>query len=199
MTIQHVLTDIHGKIVIGIDEVGRGPWAGPLVVGAVVLHEAIEGLNDSKALSKITRYKLAQQIMSSTSAWATGWVSPAEIDEIGLTAATTLAIERAIVDIPVYDYIIIDGSINYLPTNPKAHCLIKADVLIPAVSAASIIAKHARDEYMIEQARLYPNYGFERHVGYGTATHRKAIIDHGLTPLHRRSFKPIQNLLKGEV
>ncbi len=199
MTIDEVLIDMPGKIVVGIDEVGRGPWAGPLVVGAVILQAPIEGLRDSKLLRKTVRTALAHQVMSEAVGWSTGWVSAEEIDTLGLTAATTLAIERALAAIDTYDYIIIDGSINYLPASPKAFNLIKADMAIPAVSAASIVAKHARDEYMVEQASTYPNHGFERHVGYGTAVHRRALIEHGITPLHRRSFKPVQLLLDGAV
>ncbi len=95
---------------------------------------------------------------------------------------------------PYHHHIVIDGSINYLPANPKAISLVKADNLLPAVSAASIIAKVARDSYMTEQSAIYPEYGFEMHVGYGTGRHIKALVAYGSTPLHRMSFRPVQKL-----
>ncbi len=185
------------KVIIGIDEVGRGSWAGPLVVGAVMLDVGapIVGLRDSKQINKLTRDLVAKQIIADAKAYALGWVWPAEIDELGLTAATTLAIERAIQDMPIHDYIVIDGSVNFLPDNHKSVTLVKADNHIPAVSAASILAKVARDDYMTVQAVSYPDYGFDLHVGYGTARHKKALISHGVTPLHRLSFQPIRQLI----
>lgn len=186
------------KLIVGIDEVGRGCWAGPLVVGAVILSKELIGLTDSKALSISQRTRLSQLVHEQALVCSTGWVSPLEVDQLGLTAATTLAIERAIKEINVYDEIIIDGSINFLPGNAKVTTLVKADALVPAVSAASIIAKVARDEYMAEQSLHYPEYGFESHVGYGTARHRQALIDHGVTPLHRMSYKPIKAILEGK-
>lgn len=185
------------KLIVGIDEVGRGSWAGPLVVGAVILHEPIPGLADSKTLSKEGRQALAQLIHAKAVATSTGWVTPAEVDAVGLTTATTLAIERAIAGIDIYDEIIIDGSINFLPANSKVRTLVKADALIPAVSAASIIAKVARDDYMAEQDGDFPEYGFGNHVGYGTSRHRQALIDFGITPLHRLSYRPIQQIMNG--
>lgn len=185
------------KIIIGVDEVGRGSWAGPLVVGAVMLDVGapIAGLKDSKQILKPLREQLAKQVISDAKKYALGWVWPIEIDELGLTAATTLAIERAIQHMPAYDYVVIDGSINFLPDNQKAISLVKADDRVTAVSAASILAKVSRDNYMAEQAAKYPEYGFDMHVGYGTARHKNALINHGITPLHRLSFRPIQQLL----
>ncbi len=185
------------KLIIGIDEVGRGCWAGPLVVGAVILEKPILGLVDSKTITRSKRTLLAQQIKVESLAHSTGWVTASEVDTLGLTAATTLAIKRAIDAMTDYDQIIIDGSFNYLPNNPKARALIKADGSVPCVSAASILAKVARDDYMIEQTTNYPMYGFDKHVGYGTAQHRAAIIDYGVTPLHRISYKPIQLIMNG--
>ncbi len=184
------------KLIIGIDEVGRGPWAGPLVVGAVMLSEPIGALADSKIISGSQRKYLAEKIRLEAIMCNTGWVWPDEIDKLGLTAATQLAIERALEGVDVYDQIIIDGSVNYLPHNEKAITMIKADSIVPAVSAASIVAKVARDEYMAEQSGTYPDYGFERHVGYGTARHIRAIAEHGLTPLHRMSYKPIREFFE---
>lgn len=176
--------------IVGIDEVGRGCWAGPLVVGAVILDKAIDGLNDSKKLSARSRIQLNNQILDNAHT-GLGWVWPEEIDQLGLTKSTTLGIKRALVEIRDYDHIIIDGSFNYLPDHGNVSTLVSADSLIPAVSAASILAKVARDKYMHNQALLYPNYGFERHVGYGTKFHIDALSQFGITRLHRKSYKPL--------
>jgi ribonuclease HII len=182
-------------ITVGIDEVGRGCLAGPLVIGAVILAEDIPGLKDSKLLSRTQREKLLVEINLWSEAYALGWVSASEIDKLGLTRATTLAIERALKDINVdYDEIIIDGSVNFLKDNPKVKTLIKADNLIPAVAAASILAKCARDNYMSEQAIIYPHYGFDKHVGYGTKAHLESLKTYGIYELHRLSFKPFTAL-----
>lgn len=191
-------------MILGIDEVGRGPWAGPLVVGAVVLgDDLIEGLTDSKKLSAPRRALLAEQIRSTARGYGIGWVDAAEIDQIGLSAALRLATVRAVEQISTsYHDIIIDGTVNFLTDTRKGQFVTvmkKADLLIPAVSAASIIAKVARDEYMIDQAESYPEYGFDSHVGYGTARHRKAIEQHGITPLHRLSFEPLASYRSAPV
>lgn len=186
-------------MILGIDEVGRGPWAGPLVVGAVVLGDVtIEGLTDSKKLTKKRRETLDIFIRQQAAGFGLGWVSSEELDEIGLSAALRLATVRAVEQINApYHEIIIDGTINFLKETSKGKyvtTLAKGDLLIPAISAASIIAKVARDSFMAEQDVLYPGYGFARHVGYGTAAHSQAIAKLGLTPLHRRSFAPIAKI-----
>jgi ribonuclease HII len=192
---EEVLRRIRHGIVLGVDEVGRCPWAGPLVVGAVAFNGMPPiGLVDSKILSAATRQQYVHGIKKHAIICRLGWVWPQEIDEMGLTAATSLAIDRALENIVPYDHLLIDGSINYAPDNPRAVTLVKADALVPGVSAASILAKVARDKYMAEQASNYPEYGFERHVGYGTAMHRRAIIEHGITPIHRMSFRPVQQI-----
>lgn len=183
-------------MIVGIDEVGRGPWAGPLVFGAVVLGSTpIEGLTDSKKLSKKRREALSDVILANAASVGLGWVSAAEIDEIGLSPALTLACRRALEAITVpYEQIIIDGTINFLKDTgkgPYVTTLAKADLLVPSVSAASIVAKVARDRYMAMQDDVYPGYQFGAHAGYGTAAHRQAIADLGITPLHRKSFAPI--------
>jgi|SRR5665213_899067 len=181
---------------VGIDEVGRGCLAGPLVIGAVILKEPIEGLKDSKLLSKKRRLELSEIIYREALAATLGWVWPHEIDILGLTEATRLAITRAIDLITIeYTSILIDGNTNYLKDNPKAITMIKADNLIPEVSAASIIAKVARDSYMEEIAEYFPEYSFSDHVGYGTASHMAAISSYGPCVLHRLSFKPLSNLV----
>ncbi|MBC7564641.1 ribonuclease HII [Candidatus Saccharibacteria bacterium] len=184
-------------MILGIDEVGRGPWAGPLVVGAVVLGEAIiEGLTDSKKLTKKKRDALDILIRSNAAGFGLGWVPANEIDEIGLSAALRLATIRAVEQVKApYHEIIIDGTINFLKETSKGQyvtTLPKADLLIQSVSAASIIAKVARDNYMALQDDVYPGYGFFSHVGYGTAVHRMAIETRGVTPLHRLSFAPLK-------
>lgn len=188
-------------MILGIDEVGRGPWAGPLVVGAVVLPEpnTIEGLTDSKKLSAKKRQQLDETIRAQAVGWGLGWVHADELDAIGLSAALRLATIRAVEAVKApYHEIIIDGTINFLKETNKGKyvtLLPKADLLIPSVSAASIIAKVARDAFMLEQEAQYPQYGFGSHVGYGTAKHRSALERHGVTPLHRTSFAPIAALI----
>lgn len=184
-------------MILGIDEVGRGPWAGPLVIGAVVLGGVpIDGLTDSKKLSKKRREELDIIIREHSAAYGLGWVHAEEIDEIGLSEALRLATKRAVEQIKVpYHEIIIDGTINFLAETTKGQYVTtmkKADLLVPSVSAASIIAKVARDNYMAEQDAVYEGYKFASHVGYGTAVHRAAIEKYGVTPLHRLSFAPLQ-------
>jgi ribonuclease HII len=183
-------------MILGIDEVGRGPWAGPLVIGAVVLGgAAIEGLTDSKKLTKKKRDLLDVEIREKAVGFGLGWVTATEIDDIGLSAALNLATKRAVEQVKApYHEIIIDGTVNFLKGTSKESyvtTLKKADLLIPSVSAASIIAKVARDNYMIEQDEIYEGYNFKSHVGYGTAAHRAAIDKLGVTPLHRLSFAPL--------
>lgn len=185
--------------ILGIDEVGRGPWAGPLVVGACVLGDAkIEGLTDSKKLSAKKREALAGEI-SEKCEYGLGWVYADELDKIGLSAALRKACREAVKQIQTpYHEIIIDGTVNFLSDTPLCsyvQVLKKADLLVPEVSAASIIAKVARDRYMAEIAHKYPFYGFEKHVGYGTAAHRAAIEKYGVCPEHRKSFRPIAEII----
>ncbi len=180
-------------MIIGMDEVGRGAWAGPLVVGAVALDGEVGGLADSKTLKKSDREALAEQIKKRAKFVGLGWVSASEVDDLGLTAATSLACERALENAPSDVKIIIDGKINYLPNRKYAHTLIDGDSLEPAISAASIVAKVARDEYMVKLSHEYPDYNFDKHVGYGTKLHREAIQLHGLTPIHRWSYKPLKD------
>ncbi len=183
---------------VGIDEVGRGCWAGPLVAAAVVLdgQRPIRGLRDSKKLSKRRREILAAQIQAEATACGIGWVSAEELDAVGLTQAVRLAMTRALQEIQApYNEVIIDGAYNFLADNPLTKTIVKADDTIPAVSAASILAKVARDTHMAAAAASHPAYGFEHHVGYGTARHRAALATLGICPLHRRSFAPIKALL----
>lgn len=190
-------------MILGIDEVGRGPWAGPLVVGAVILGGAeIDGLDDSKKLTKKRRQALDALIRQQAAAWALGWVGAQELDNIGMSEALRLATRRAVEQVQAqcrqqniaFSEIIIDGKVNFLrgtALEKFAMTMPKADGLIPSVSAASIIAKVARDQFMAEQAAVYPGYGFASNAGYGVAKHRAAIERLGVTPLHRLSFAPL--------
>ena len=190
-------------MILGIDEVGRGPWAGPLVVGAVILGGAeIDGLDDSKKLTKKRRQALDALIRQQAAAWALGWVSAQELDEAGMSEALRLATRRAVEQIQAqcrqqnlaFSEIIIDGKVNFLrgtALEKFVAAIPKADGLIPSVSAASIVAKVARDQFMAEQAAVYPGYGFASNAGYGVAKHRAAIERLGVTPLHRLSFAPL--------
>jgi len=190
-------------MILGIDEVGRGPWAGPLVVGAVILGGAeIDGLDDSKKLTKKRRQALDVLIRQQAAAWALGWVSAQELDDIGMSEALRLATRRAVEQIQAqcrqqnlaFIEIIIDGKVNFLrgtSLEKFAMTMPKADGLIPSVSAASIVAKVARDQFMAEQDAVYPGYGFASNAGYGVAKHRAAIERLGVTPLHRLSFAPL--------
>ena len=185
--------------ILGIDEVGRGPWAGPLVVGACVLGDAqIDGLTDSKKLTPKKREALAPIIREKATV-GLGWVSAEELDRIGLSAALCKACREAVKQIHVpFHEIMIDGTVNFLRDTPLAshvQVLKKADLLVPEVSAASIVAKVARDEYMYKLAEKYPGYGFEKHVGYGTAAHKAALEKLGVCPEHRKSFRPVAEIM----
>jgi ribonuclease HII len=180
-------------MIVGIDEVGRGAWAGPLVVGAVLLGgETIEGLTDSKLLSKKSRERLDIEIRQKASGVGIGWVSAKIIDRIGLSEALKLASRKALECIKnEYHEIIIDGTIRLID-DPRVTLMKKADLLVPSVSAASIVAKVARDNYMRYLDEVFPGYKFSGHVGYGTAAHRSAIDELGVTPIHRLSFAPLK-------
>ncbi len=188
-------------MILGIDEVGRGSWAGPLVVGAVVLGGAkIDGLTDSKKLSKKRRESMDLEIREKAKAIGLGWVDAEKIDAIGLSEALKIATIQAVKQIAVpYHEIIIDGTVNFLVgTNKEKYVtnMKKADLLVPSVSAASIIAKVARDKYMTDQDKIYKGYNFKSHVGYGTAAHNEAIKKFGITKLHRLSFMPLKKYAK---
>lgn len=185
------------KMIVGIDEAGRGAWAGPLVIGAAILGDySPKDLNDSKLLSPALRQKLAREIRENAFFAGLGWVEPFEIDRLGLTAATTLGIKRSIANLEETDLeIIIDGHINYLPDHQNSRCLIRADQTVPPVSAASIIAKVARDEYMKNLGQSFPDYGFENHVGYGTSRHAQNLKKYGVCRHHRVSFKPVAAII----
>ncbi|MEL6830127.1 MAG: ribonuclease HII [Pseudomonadota bacterium] len=178
----------------GVDEAGRGPWAGPVTAGAVILRSdsPIEGLTDSKKLSEAKRQKLELEIKQGAAAWSVGWASAAEIDQLNIREATFLAMRRAIAGLSVVpDAIIIDGNAlpNALPAPARA--IVQGDLSEPAISAASILAKTARDRLMIDLCKQHPGYGFAKHKGYGTQMHAEALSRLGPSEVHRRSFAPV--------
>ena len=185
------------ELVAGCDEVGRGPWAGPVVAAAVVLDPAhpIAGLADSKALSARRREALDAQIRAHSLGWSIAESSVEEIDQLNILQATMLAMQRAVAALPCeIDLLLVDG--NRTPTVAvPCRAIVGGDAVHPAISAASIIAKVYRDSLMAELAQRYPGYGFEQHSGYGTAAHRAALLTLGPCPAHRRSFAPIRRLL----
>ena len=201
-------------MILGIDEVGRGPYAGPLVIGACILGdwqnsentEWIEKLTDSKKLSAKRRKEFYVLIKEKALATATGWVSSTEIDEVGLSKALRLATRRAVEQIQKtkvpFSEIIIDGTMNFLvgtKLEKYVSTLKKGDFLVKEISAASILAKVERDKYMAELDAVYPEYSFGKHVGYGTAAHQKAMEEFGLTPEHRRSFRPVREIAENRI
>lgn len=184
------------QVVVGIDEVGRGALAGPVTAAAVILPSGIRltGVNDSKLVTRSERERLAIIIKRKAVAIGIGWTPSAQIDERGLTWAVRQAAQSALVGMRVsYDAVLLDGHHNYLGGHCVVETVIKGDSLCLNIAAASIVAKVARDNYMRLQHRLYPEYGFDRHVGYGTPEHLLALQG-GLTPIHRRRFAPIAKL-----
>lgn len=182
----------------GVDEVGRGPLAGPVLACAVILDplKPIVGLKDSKKLSEKKRIALSASIKSSAIAWAIGIATVREIDNMNILRAALLAMERAVLNLKILpDSVSVDG--NHLPTLPmRAKAIIKGDELIPEISAASIIAKVTRDYLMTLFAKKHPNYAFDMHKGYGTKKHLEAVRKFGVLPLHRRSFSPIKECVQ---
>lgn len=185
------------RLVVGVDEVGRGPLAGPVVAAAVVLdpEKPIEGLADSKRLTQRQRDLLATEIRSSALAWALGRAEAEEIDAINILQASLLAMRRAVLALNIHpDFAVVDG--NRCPDLPcEAAAIVRGDETVPAISAASIVAKVARDTEMCEMDSLYPGYGLASHKGYPSKQHLEALARLGVTPIHRRSFAPVRRLL----
>lgn len=182
-------------LICGVDEAGRGPWAGPVTAGAVILapNRPISGLTDSKKISEKKRLQLELEIKQKAAYWAVAHVSPEEIDRVNIREATFLAMQRAIAALGVRpDQIIIDG--NALPHDlpAPARAIIKGDLTEPPISAASILAKTARDRLMVDMCAAYPGYGFGQHKGYGTPAHAEALAKLGPCPHHRMSFAPVR-------
>ena len=186
--------------IAGCDEVGRGPWAGPVVAAAVVLDPSrpIPGLADSKALSARKREQLDEQIRAQSLGWSIAESSVDEIDHLNILQATLLAMQRAVSGLRCrVDGLLIDGT--HIPeVSVPSQAIVGGDAAHPAISAASIIAKVYRDRLMADLALRHPGYGFERHSGYGTAAHRAALLTLGPCAAHRRSFAPIRSLLTAQ-
>lgn len=184
--------------VCGVDEAGRGPLAGPVCAAAVILDPArpIAGLKDSKKLSEPARLRLAEAIRANALAWSVAWASVDEIDRLNILQASLLAMARAVAGLaPGATLALIDG--NRCPALAiPARAIVKGDASEPCISAASILAKTARDETMRQLALEYAVYGFERHAGYPTPEHLAALEFHGPSPIHRRSFGPVKRLLQ---
>ena len=187
----------YAGVVAGIDEAGRGPWAGPVVAAGVILdrQRLPVGVNDSKQLSKSRREILYDVIMATAKA-GVGICSAEEVDQYNILGATKRAMRRAFDALEVKpDVALIDG--NQLPDLPCAmDAIIDGDALCISIAAASIIAKVTRDRVMVQLALEHPQYGWERNAGYGTREHQEALARHGVTPYHRRSFAPIRKLLQ---
>ena len=185
-------------LVAGVDEAGRGPLAGPVVAAAVILDASfpVAGLTDSKKLTATRRQTLETKIKQNAKAWSVAEASHHEVDEINILQASLLAMKRALLGLNlVPGLVLVDG--NRLPSleNYRMQAIVKGDLYEPCISAASILAKQYRDRQMLELDRLYPEYRFAQHKGYPTALHRELLARHGISPVHRRSFKPVRDLL----
>jgi len=191
------------EVVAGVDEAGRGSLAGPVVASAVILdsNELIEGLSDSKKISQKKRYELEIQIKKKSLAWSVGWVSSKVIDEINILQATMLAMRRAIINLTTKpNKILIDGNclpnLNFDGVLIPGEAIIGGDDKILSISAASILAKTARDRMMIEIDKIFPIYEFAKHKGYGTKKHFSKLYEFGSCCEHRQSFAPMRDLIK---
>jgi ribonuclease HII len=186
-------------LICGVDEVGRGPLVGAVVTAAVILdpNNPIAGLNDSKKLSEKKRLLLAEEIKAKALSWSLGRAEVYEIDSLNILHATMLAMTRAVLGLHIQpEWVLIDG--NRVPKDMpvQASAVVKGDALVPEISAASILAKVARDQEMQQLDVAFPQYGFAGHKGYPTAEHLAAIKMHGVTAQHRRSFRPVRDVLE---
>lgn len=190
------MSEFQFQLVAGVDEVGRGPLAGAVVAAAVILDPSkpIIGLADSKKLSAKKREALDLEIRSKALAWSLGRAEVEEIDQLNILQASFLAMQRALESLAIQpEHVLIDGNrcpkLSYL-----MQAIVGGDAIVPAISAASIIAKVSRDAELVRLDQLYPAYGFAQHKGYPTPSHLNAIRQYGILPIHRRSFKPIKTL-----
>ncbi|WP_289283215.1 MULTISPECIES: ribonuclease HII [unclassified Methylophaga] len=184
-------------IIAGVDEVGRGPLAGPVVTAAVILNpdNPIVGLADSKKLTERRRESLVPLIKEHALAWAMGRAEPDEIDELNILQASLIAMKRAVEALSIVpEHVLVDG-IHAPKLNCPVTTIIKGDQSEPAIAAASILAKVARDQEMIALEERYPGYGFAKHKGYPTKQHQQALLTLGVTDIHRRSFGPVHKAL----
>lgn len=189
------------QYICGVDEAGRGPLAGPVVAGAVILNPAvtIEGLNDSKQLSEKARNQLAEAIKKQALSYSVAFISPEVIDTINIYQASKLAMIEAIKGLSIQpDYLLSDA----MPLSGQPipfEAIIKGDCLSASIAAGSILAKVARDDYMVKMAMIYPGYGFEQHKGYPTKQHLQALDTLGITPIHRKSYHPVQQVIERQL
>ena len=186
-------------LIAGVDEAGRGALAGPVVAACVILDlsQPIEGLADSKTLSAADRARLARDIRHRALAFSIGIGEIEEIEELNILGATLLAMKRAALAlVPAPDHLLIDGKHCPILEIP-ARAIVRGDAKVPAIGAASIIAKTTRDSMMLDLHRRYPAYGFDHHKGYGTAKHLQALERHGATEVHRRYFQPVREIIEG--
>ncbi len=184
-------------LIAGVDEAGRGPWAGPVHAAAVILNPAhpIAGLADSKKLTAKKREQLYDLIQRDALAWAIATASVEEIDRINILQASLLAMKRAVESLATQPHKIIVDGLHCPKVGMPARAIVKGDSKEAAISAASILAKVARDIEMQRLHKKYPHYGFDAHKGYGTAVHAAALAAHGVSPVHRRSYAPIQKII----
>lgn len=190
----------NAKLIAGVDEVGRGPLVGAVVTAAVILdpERPITGLADSKKLSEKKRLLLAEEIKEKALAWSLGRAEATEIDQLNILQATMLAMCRAVQGLHIQpDFVLIDG--NRIPSalNIAAQAVVKGDSLVAEISAASILAKVARDQEMLLLHQKYPQYGFDRHKGYPTKLHLEMLEKYGILAEHRQSFAPVKKYIKG--
>lgn len=187
------------EFIAGVDEVGRGPLIGAVVTAAVILdpNNPIEGLTDSKKLSEKKRLLLAEEIKRKALAWSLGRAEPHEIDELNILHATMLAMQRAVKSLKIRPhFVLVDG--NRIPRlDMPAQAVVKGDLLVAEISAASILAKVSRDQEMQELDRQFPQYEFAAHKGYPTKRHLEKLAEFGVLPQHRRSFAPVRKILNG--
>ena len=180
----------------GVDEAGRGPLAGPVYAAAVILDRPIEGLKDSKKLSEKKRIALASRIKNEALYWCIASATEAEIDEINILNASLLAMKRAIQGLAVIPGEILVDGIHCPRVDLPIRAIVGGDALVAEISAASILAKTARDDYMLDLHGTYPEYGFDRHKGYPTKVHLDALKRHGPSQVHRMSFGPVRACLR---
>jgi len=185
-------------LICGVDEAGRGPLAGPVSAAAVILDDAnpIAGLADSKKLSERQREQLAPVIRERALAWAVAWAEVEEIDQLNILQATLLAMRRAVLALPVQPQQVLVDGLHCPQTGLFSQAIVRGDSKVAAISAASILAKTARDKLMLQLHQQYPQYGFADHKGYPTAAHLAALREHGVSGVHRRSFKPVREMLQ---
>jgi ribonuclease HII len=187
-------------LICGVDEAGRGPLAGPVSAAAVILDPArpIAGLADSKKLSEKQRDQLAPIIRERALAWAVAFAEVEEIDQINILQATLLAMKRAVERLHVRPQQVLVDGLHCPQTGIPSQAIVKGDSQVAAISAASILAKTARDELMLGLHRQYPQYGFDEHKGYPTAAHLAALREHGISAVHRTSFRPVRDLIPAQ-